>query len=304
MLADFSEVLAELGTLHIFLDAGDTPVEVLKTLPSAKTLIVDQSGTALNAHGFHTVAFGKQFVAGISDQAALDAAKASGAEWLSGSFLAHPPVVAGKKGSSQVSLLKLLTLVAEDADSDEIEQVFKREPELSFNLFRLVNSVSMGLKTKISTFNQAIMVLGRRQMQRWLQLLLYTSNHSSDNAHNPLLQLAAMRARLMERLAQANGWDGETQEHAFMAGIFSLLDTLLGMPMQEIVNIISLPDDVQAALLGHDGDLSELLYFVSKLQAGDAHTQLPAAMNLSLRSLAECQFDALKWAAGMSQEMG
>jgi len=305
VIADSSEIWAETGGLHIFLDAGNPPpTSCLDTLPPTRTFIVDRGGDLQEsiARGFHKVTFDQQFATEISDQAAFDAAKTKGAEWFCGEFLTHPPVVAGKKDSSRASLLKLLTLVAEDADSDEIEQVFKREPELSFNLFRLVNSVSMGLKTKISTFNQAIMVLGRRQMQRWLQLLLYTNN-AGDNANNPLLQLAAMRARLMERLAHAKGWSGELQEQAFMAGIFSLLDTLLGISMAEIVTIISLPDDVQSALLRQGGDLSDLLEVVSQLQAG-VPAELPSFMDISLESLAACQFDALKWAAGMSQEMG
>lgn len=311
VITQFAETLNEgMAGLRIFLDAGNPiPSAVLDTLPPANTWIVDCGGDVadskpLEARGFHVVSYGRQFAADIVDQAGFDAAKAGGGEWFCGELFAHPPIIAGKKESSRASLLKLLTLVAQDADSAEIEQVFKREPELSFNLFRLVNSVSMGLNTKISTFNQAIMVLGRRQMQRWIQLMLYTSNQSGSDAGNPLLQLAAMRARLMERFAMANGWDAAEQERAFMAGIFSLLDTLLGMSMAEIVAIIALPDDVQSALLGQDGKLSELLRFVGHLQAGDARVELPDYMNLSVEMLAECQFDALKWAAGMSQEMG
>lgn len=311
IITNFAETLNEgIGNLRIFLDVGHpVPPAVLDGLPPSRTWLVDRGSEAADfkpfeARGFHTASYCRQFVTDITDKMGLDAAKAGGGEWFCGEFVTHPPVITGKKESSRASLLKLLTLVAQDADSAEIELVFKREPELSFNLFRLVNSVSMGLNTKISTFNQAIMVLGRRQMQRWIQLMLYTSNQSDTDAGNPLLQLAAMRARLMERFAMANGWDTAEQERAFMAGIFSLLDTLLGMPMAEIVSIIALPDDVQSALLGQDGKLSQLLCLVSRLQAGDAHAELPEFMGISAENLAECQFDALKWTAGINQEMG
>lgn len=298
----------ETGSLRIFLDAPDQlPAACLDALPADKTWIVSASGQQQSAatanHNFHTAALGQQFVSGIGSQAQLDAAKAGGGAWFCGHFLVHPPVATAMRDANRAVLLKLLSLVAQDADSAEIEQVFKREPGLSFNLFRLVNSVSMGLSTKVSTFNQAIMVLGRRQMQRWIQLMLYTSNQNQSEASNALMQLAAMRAKLMECLALAIGWDAATQERAFMAGIFSLLDSLLGMPMGEIVKIIPLPDDVQAALLGHPGALSELLAWVDGLQAGDAEAVLPSCIGLDALKLAECQLGALRWAAGMSQEM-
>lgn len=299
----------ETGSLRIFLDAPDRlPAACLDALPAEKTWIVTSASDephapALAGRNFHPAAHGLQFVTGIANQAQLDAAKAGGGTWFCGHFLAHPPIAAGMRDANRAVLLKLLSLVAQDADSAEIEQVFKREPGLSFNLFRLVNSVSMGLSTKVSTFNQAIMVLGRRQMQRWIQLMLYTSNQTQSEASNALMQLAAMRAKLMECLAQAIGWDAATQERAFMAGIFSLLDSLLGMPMSEIVKVIPLPDDVQAALLGRDGALSELLTWVDGLQTGDPGIAPPAFVALDALKLAECQLSALRWAAGIGQEM-
>ena len=298
----------ETGSLRFFLDAPDRlPAACLDTLPTGKTWIVSasdqQHSPEMASRNFQTAAHDLQFVSGITNQAQLDAAKAGGGAWFCGHFLAHPPAAAAMRDANRAVLLKLLSLVAQDADSAEIEQVFKREPGLSFNLFRLVNSVSMGLSTKVSTFNQAIMVLGRRQMQRWIQLMLYTSNQNQSEASNALMQLAAMRAKLMECLAQASGWDAATQERAFMAGIFSLLDSLLGMSMDEIVKIIPLPDDVQAALLGQAGALSELLSWVDGLQAGDAEVTLPPCIGLDALKLAECQLAALRWAAGVGQEM-
>jgi len=83
-------------------------------------------------------------------------------------------------------------------------------------------------------------VLGRRQLQRWIQLLLYTVGDAASQ-NSPLLQLAASRGRLMELLAKAQRpGSGDYHERAFMVGILSLLDALLGLPMTEILSQLSL----------------------------------------------------------------
>jgi EAL and modified HD-GYP domain-containing signal transduction protein len=141
--------------------------------------------------------------------------------------------------------------------------LLKQDPALSYHLLKLVNSAAFALSSPIHSFGQAINVLGRRQLQRWLQLLLY-ARQQDDGMANPLLPLAAVRASHMEALSKALGWDRDQQDMAFVAGVFSLLDVLLGMPMTEIVAALSLDLDVVMALLDRGGPLGELLRLVEK----------------------------------------
>ncbi len=198
-----------------------------------------------------------------SEQRIAECAKA-GFSWFLGDFALHPPhdVHAGD-GTSRKRLLALLGLLARDADSRELEVLLKQDPALSYHLLKLVNSAAFALSSPIHSFGQAINVLGRRQLQRWLQLLLY-ARQQDDGMANPLLPLAAVRASLMEALSKALGWDRDQQDMAFVAGVFSLLDVLLGMPMTEIVAALSLDLDVVMALLDRGGPLGELLSLVEK----------------------------------------
>jgi EAL and modified HD-GYP domain-containing signal transduction protein len=198
-----------------------------------------------------------------SEQRIADCAKA-GFSWFMGDFALHPPhdTHAGD-GTSRKRLLALLGLLARDADSRELEVLLKQDPALSYHLLKLVNSAAFALSSPIHSFGQAINVLGRRQLQRWLQLLLY-ARQQDDGLANPLLPLAAVRAAQMEALSKALGWDRDQQDMAFVAGVFSLLDVLLGMPMTEIVAALSLDLDVVMALLDRGGPLGELLSLVEK----------------------------------------
>jgi EAL and modified HD-GYP domain-containing signal transduction protein len=160
-----------------------------------------------------------------------------------------------------------------------------------------VNSAAFALSSPIHSFGQAINVLGRRQLQRWLQLLLY-ARQQDDGSANALLPLAAVCAAHMEALAKAKGWDRDQQDMAFVAGVFSLLDMLLGMPMTEIVSALSLDLDVVMALLDRAGPLGELLRLVEGADAAAL-----AAAGITHESYWEGQLHAYHWAIQVSRNL-
>ncbi|MCL5059891.1 MAG: EAL domain-containing protein, partial [Candidatus Thermoplasmatota archaeon] len=149
-----------------------------------------------------------------------------GFELFQGYYFARPAVLSAKRADpSQLALIQLLGLVMHDAETRQIEQVFKQHPNLTYNLMRLVNSVASGVQRSMTSVSQAIMVLGRRQLQRWLQLLLFTLQGGSTYP-SPLLLLAATRGKMMELLAGKQQRDADYCDEAFMAGILSLIETL------------------------------------------------------------------------------
>lgn len=190
----------------------------------------------------------------------LEQCLATGFSWFAGSYALDVArqCPSTRDITSRKRLLELLNLLARDADSRDLEILLKQDPILSYHLLKLVNSAAFAPAIPIWGFGQAINLLGRRQLQRWLQLLLY-ARQAKDGVVNPLLPLAAMRAALMEALSRAKGDDPEQQEKAFVAGVFSLLDILLGMPMSDIIGVLSLDDEIVAALLERSGPMGAML---------------------------------------------
>ncbi|MEY2633822.1 MAG: hypothetical protein RIR00_2476, partial [Pseudomonadota bacterium] len=202
-----------------------------------------------------------------------------------------------KPDLTRMRLLKLLSLVAQDADTRVIEEVFRHEPKLSYSLMRLVNSAGVGARGKISNFGQAITLLGRRQLQRWLQLLIYANPNNSNQA-NPLLLQAALRGKLLE-LAAARLPDATPAlcDEASMTGIFSLLDVLLNLSMAQILEQLPLEPPVSEALLQREGRLGPLLAAAEAMEHLDftGAAALLESLGLDGSAWLEMQLQALDW---------
>lgn len=206
-----------------------------------------------------------------------------------------------KADMTRLHLLELLTLIVADADTGALEEVFRKEPKLSYSLLRLVNSAAIAPRSPITGFAQAINLLGRRQLQRWLQLLVYADPNNGQHP-NPLLQKAAVRGRLLEVLASSltsRPPVENLEDAAFMIGTFSLLDVLLNMSMQEILQQLPLSDVVRTALAEYGGPLGQLL---RALNSADGRDLKSAARALTEQGIAgdtflAAQLQALSWAS-------
>ena len=246
---------------RIVLDGpGAGPVTAAQV--DARALGFDAAGELPELHQLISLP-GPHLAYNVADGDSLAAAAALGASWFAGDYALRGLRHHGdtEDGGSRRRLLALLGLLARDADAQELEVPLKQDPALAYHLFKLVNSAAFGFMAPITSFNQAITLLGRRQLQRWLQLLLY-ARQQDDGKINALLPLAAVRAAQMEALCQLRGGDRDAQDLAFMAGVFSLLDVLLGMPMEEIIATLNLAPEVNDALLERNGELGTLLALV------------------------------------------
>jgi len=226
--------------------------------------------------------------------ACLDA----GFDYFQGFYFARPAVLGGRKLSpSQAALLALMNLVTSDVDNVDIERAVKRDVTLALNLLRLVNTPAVGARQRIDSVSQALIVLGRRQLQRWLQIMLYAEPGTRGHNQTPLLMLATTRGRLMELLAQrlrpGQRFLGDV---AFTVGIMSLMDVLFGIPMADIVDQIPVNDEIRLALLQHEGFFGELLRLSEHIEQSDEDV-LPSLKTLAISGddMVELEMSAFQW---------
>ncbi len=227
-----------------------------------------------------------------------------GFELFQGYFFERPAVISQKRiDPSGMAMMKLLQQLHENADIDAIEEIFRENPGLTFQLLKLVNSVMTGMRDKIKSLRHAIMILGIIQLKRWMQLALFAGKDDSG-LNSPLLEMAAVRGRLMELLVLQECGGNRTNdiaESAFLTGILSLLDALYETTMEQIVESLNLSDEVSGALLRHEGRLGQLLLLAKKLEHSDfaAVENILGALSISRDKLFEAQLDAFNWRSGI-----
>jgi EAL and modified HD-GYP domain-containing signal transduction protein len=249
--------------------------------------------------------FGPHLARGVDTLGCLRACENAGFGWFSGTYALDDADSAAEDpqqhddGTTRRRLMTMLALLSRDADSRELEAQLKQDPALSYHLLKLVNSAAFAVGAQITSFGQAISRIGRRQLQRWLQLLLY-ARQSPEGPPNLLLPIAARRGAVLEELCKRDGGDRDEQDLAFMTGVFSLLDRLFRTPMAALVRDLNLPADVEAALLAREGRLGQRLRLCE--MPGATHAVLDRAGVDSL-SWWQAQLHAYHWAIQVARNV-
>ena len=200
----------------------------------------------------------------------------------------------GELGPQTVLILQLMQMVQENADVRELEKLLKRDAVLSYKLLRYINSPFFGIDVEIQSLRHAVTMLGYSPLFRWLSLFL-AMTHTADYSPG-LLQAAIVRGRFAELLGQGLLSKSEA-ENLFIVGMFSLLDRLLGIPVQEVLKQITLPEAIAQALLSRDGEYGPFVALVEacEREQGGA-SELADALFMTARQVNQAHLSALAWA--------
>lgn len=198
--------------------------------------------------------------------------------------------------AGRLKILELLNTLRSDAETSELTRLIKQNLALSYKLLRYINSPGMGLTHKVATLEQALMVLGWQKFYRWLTLLLFTSGKSTG-LDWAVMENALIRARLAELCAQ-DALSSDERDELFVAGMFSLLDVVLSMPMEAVLKQVSLPPLVDEALLRQAGKYAPYLDLAIACEQSDNGNvaALAQAVGLDIWRVNGFHIDAMLWA--------
>ncbi|MCX7628325.1 MAG: HDOD domain-containing protein [Methylophilaceae bacterium] len=234
---------------------------------------------------------------GVDTFPAFMQARDTGALYFEGRSPLDIPLAAKPSiNPSHAIVLELISAVQKEAEPKEIEAIFKRDVTLSFKLLRYINSASFGLMKRIESVRHALSIIGYQTLLKWLSLLAATAGSGASPA---LTQSAMTRARLMEMLG-AKLMERRDQDNLFITGMFSLLDRIMQLPLDNILARVNLPEGVIQALLRGEGRYAR---FLALAQACEGST-LPAGehyADLDVKAVNLAHLDAIEWAARLTK---
>ncbi len=203
----------------------------------------------------------------VEDEDTFKFALDLGFNYFQGYFF-QKPVIEAKTDIApyQMSILKAMAVVNNpESEPEELIKIISGDIYLHTKILAFVNSPFFGLKHKISTIKAAVGILGLRRVKEWLNIM-YVSKLSEEKPEE-LIILSSVRAKLASFLAQYFSVD---EDNAYLLGMFSLMDSILNLPMEVVLKEFDyLSEELRAALTGVENKYKKLLDFIKMFEFGD-----------------------------------
>jgi EAL and modified HD-GYP domain-containing signal transduction protein len=224
-----------------------------------------------------------------------------------GYFFAKPEVVRRREiPGNRVQHLRLIReLSKSQSDVDAIERIIKQDLSLSYRLLKYINSPLFGLRSEIRSVRHALTLLGERDVRRWATLAVLSS--AATEKPPELLETGLMRARFCETLSTVvNGGVRQAAEEMFLVGLFSVLDALLDVSLEEAVREAGVPARVKAALLGVPSPWRSLLELALAYEQGhwEEVARILDSLGVDLAAVAKVFVDSVDFAHKATQAGG
>ena len=202
----------------------------------------------------------------VEDYDEFELCREAGCDLFLGYFFARPQYIKGNKlARNELVMLQLIGEVHHpDASPESIEELIQKDPQLMAALLRLVNSAVFRGHRTISNISEAIVLLGLKELRKWVLLLSLTRNdHAPDEVINNLL----IKGKMCQSLAESEV--AIEPSTAFMAGVLSGIDALFGIPQKELLEQLPVQLEIKRAVAGGGNPLGLMLQEVDAYTRGE-----------------------------------
>jgi len=231
----------------------------------------------------------------VETQEMYDFCKGLGFEYFQGYFLSRPKIMKGRKVSAnKLVVMKLITdLQSPDSNPQKLHDTISKAPGLSFKLLRMVNSAAYRRANKIDSLYRAILLLGEKDIKHWASVLALSS---LDDKPHALSELTMVRAKMCELIG--SHLRSQQKELFFTVGMLSMLDAYFDAPIEELLKSMSFTDEINNALIHHNGQLGFVLKTAIAYEQGNwgnIDWQGLTNLHLSILDVKQAYLDSLQW---------
>lgn len=227
------------------------------------------------------------------------AAKDRGYDFFQGYFFSKPIMVSTHDIPSYFhSYFEVLNQLSQDEPNiDIITGTIEQDLSFSYKLLKLVNSPAYRPKHKINSIRQAIVLLGLLEIKKWIYVLAFREQTKGKNdLSNELISLSLTRAKMSEYYAFQINKRAEASSY-FMTGMFSLIDIILGLPLDKVLSELPLQDHISDALKGAPNPMKDALDLCMDIENGDWESVTNKCKELEIDEIKFLQYyhQAINW---------
>ncbi|MCI6691638.1 MAG: EAL domain-containing protein [Clostridium sp.] len=186
----------------------------------------------------------------------LNEAKELGYIYFQGYYYSKPSIFLGKDiAVKNTSIFMLLVeLIKENYDIDKVEYIMKTDVALTYKFLKFINSSYFNFLQEIKSIRQAIILIGREELRKWLSILTVVGMSSINSGYaNSII----IRAKFCEEIS--NIISSNYAPQAFMVGLFSNMHQMIEKNIDYVVKELPLNSEIKNALLGEQNVLKDIL---------------------------------------------
>jgi c-di-GMP-related signal transduction protein len=217
-----------------------------------------------------------------------------------GYFFCRPEILQHHKlPSFKLAYLELLrAATASEFDIDELSLKIKGEASITFRLLRYLNSAAFGLSAEIHSIPQALSLLGEREIRKWIAVV--SVGVLADGKPGELMTVPLVRGRLCELLAPLAGMPSHSDD-LFLLGLLSVMDAILGLPLDAILAELPVRREIREALLARTGLYRNLLDIAIAHETADWEqiSKLAEALGIKKEQVPALYLSSLEWSSAL-----
>lgn len=238
----------------------------------------------------------KLIAGGIASNDIFDELKAEGGYKLYEGPFYRTPLTRGSNDISplKINYISLLNLVNnDDFELTEAADIIGRDTALIIALLKIVNKLNHS-STEITSIRHAAAMMGQKELKKWITTAI-TQQLCSDKP-SEIMRLSLLRAKFAENLACVFELGVQAPE-LFLMGLFSVVDLILGKPMNEALEMLKVSKNIRSALVEDSGPLAPVLDFVKLYEAGEWQeiSRLMLLGNILMDPVQEAYTSSLEW---------
>ncbi len=239
----------------------------------------------------------------IETREQFEQAKKWGYSLFQGYFFSKPVIMAVNDVSPiKLNYMQLIQKAnAADFDFEKIAEIVSRDVSLSYKLLRMVNSAAFGLRTRVKSVRQALVLLGSEEIKKWVSLIAIRG--IGDDQPEEVITTSLVRARFLEQLSVIYN-KAARHDECFLTGLFSTLDVLMNRPMLEILQEIAVTEEIVDALILKEGRMGHAYDLILSYEKANWESveQLCGELGFDTGRVSDIYIEALGWSHQLKTE--